>query len=234
MGIFCKKAGFNDLGLKGDCHCHLLPGVDDGARSMDDAVAALSAMVEAGIESVVLTPHFHPGINSEISEAMLQKRYQEFLKELPENLKEKMKFSLGAEYMVVDDFEKRDMKSLLQFEEGKVLIEMSYLFGSLNMEETIFAIRSEGLQPVIAHPERYLYLSDKLERLERYHDMGAAFQLDLLSLPGSYGRESVKIMEWLFKKGWYTYFGTDAHNQAHFVAIRDMHFKTRYLKFITI
>lgn len=220
LGWLKHKSDFCQVEFTADCHCHLLPGVDDGVGAFDEAVECLRLLRSSGVESVVLTPHINPDVYPLNTEEFLRERYDEFVGRLPEDLlcpSESpdgcsLKISLGAEYMVVPGFEKRDMTSLLQFLPGKVLIEMSYLFVSPNMEQVLFEISLSGLTPVIAHPERYLYLADHLGTFERWHDMGAEFQMNLLSLSGAYGRSSLRILRYLHDRGWYSSTGSDAHS----------------------
>ncbi|MCQ2181827.1 MAG: hypothetical protein MJY89_00245 [Bacteroidales bacterium] len=223
------KATFRQLGFTSDCHCHLLPGVDDGVKSFEESVEALRRMHAMGIGSAVLTPHVNPDIFPGNTEDFLRSRFSEFVAALPDDIRSSMLLTLGAEYMVTPGFEDRDTSELLQFQPGKVLIEMSYLFPSGNMEQTLFALSMAGLRPVIAHPERYLYYADKLEKFERFHDMGAEFQMNLLSLGGAYGKGSMRILRFLHEKGWYAYRGTDAHGAGTLEDISGMRFSAELL-----
>lgn len=229
MLFFNKKHSFEELNFRKDCHCHLLPGVDDGIKTLDDSVKVLESMIESGIQDVVLTPHIYKELFPNNTEASLRVNFENFMNFLPISLKGKIRISLGGEYMVEEGFEHRNPKDFLQFEPGKVLIEMSYFYISHNIEESIFAVSMAGLTPVIAHPERYLYLSRSLETFERYHDMGAEFQLNLLSLSGCYGPESVRILDYLLKKGHYSYMGTDTHSVSHFNNITEIKFSEKLL-----
>ncbi|MDO4949744.1 MAG: hypothetical protein Q4E55_06210, partial [Bacteroidales bacterium] len=120
-------------------------------------------------------------------------------------------------------------EELLQMEPGKVLIEMSYYYISPIIEKAIFNLMMAGITPIIAHPERYVYLADSLSSFDRYHDMGATFQLNLLSLSGVYGPASMRILDYIKRKGWYSYLGSDAHSLHHFESITSMRFPKRYL-----
>ncbi len=224
-----KEACFTNLSFSKDYHCHLLPGVDDGVDDMNVSVQILQRMKDVGITDVVLTPHMNPEIYPSNTEGFIRGRFQKFLSELPSTLSHALQISLAGEYMVVDGFEHRNPEELLQIESGKVLIEMSYYYGSRTMEETIFNLMMAGIQPVIAHPERYLYLADELSVFDRYHDMGATFQLNLLSLSGAYGPASVRILSYIKQKGWYSYRGSDTHTLHHFNTISNMSFPQKLL-----
>lgn len=225
-----KKASFEQLGLSSDCHCHLLPGVDDGAGSLGEACEVLSEMLRMGIRSVVLTPHLNPEVYPGNDESMIRERYREFLSGLPEDISSGMDMSLGAEYMVTDGFEDRDPSELIEFQRGKILMEMSYMYPSANMEKAVFNIVMSGRVPVIAHPERYLYYAGRMERFEKLHDMGAEFQMNVISLSGAYGAGSMSILKFLLKKGWYSYVATDTHNPETLTRIRQMRFDSSLLE----
>lgn len=229
MLFFKKKHSFEELNFRKDCHCHLLPGVDDGIKTLEDSVRVLESMVESGIREVILTPHIYKELFPNNTEASLRDSFEKFMNSLPVSLRGKIRITLGGEYMVDEGFENRNPKSFLQFEQGKVLMEMSYFFISHNMEEAIFAVSMAGLTPVIAHPERYLYLSRSLETFDRYHDMGAEFQMNILSLSGCYGPESVRILDYLLKKELYSYMGTDTHSVSHFNNITEIKFGEKFL-----
>ena len=232
MGLFDifrkKPACFSDLKLTSDWHCHVLAGVDDGVKEIAESVSILQSMKESGMRKVMLTPHMNPEIFPDNTEDSLKARFAGFMESLPDDLKSGLDISLAAEYMVIDGFDSRNPSELLQVDKGKVLIEMSYYYPSQNMEDSIFNLTSAGITPVIAHPERYLYLADNLKVFERYHDMGAEFQCNLLSLKGVYGPASVKILEFIMGKGWYAYTGSDTHTKNHFASIRRMEFNKDY------
>lgn len=222
------QSSFGDLSLTTDWHCHILPGVDDGVKLHEHAETILNGMREHGVRRVVLTPHINPEMFPQNNESFLKDRFHEFTAQLPDSCIDGLSLELAAEYMVVDGFEKRDPEQLLQIEKGHVLVEMSYMFPSPNMEQVLFGLSRHGLVPVIAHPERYSYLDGRFQTLERYHDMGAVFQLNLLSLSGVYGKSSIRILDYLLDRGWYSYCGTDTHTCNHFKRVTRMGFRKRY------
>ena len=195
-----------------DIHNHLLPGLDDGFQKEESSLAAIAKMASEGCKELVFTPHMNPDVYPGVSEADFRKAYDAFVVKIPGELC--VRTQLGAEYMVVKDFEKRvenHPETLLTFDDGSILIEMSYYFRSQNLEETVFQLGLAGLRPIIAHPERYNYMAGCLKDFDRLHEMGCRFQLNLLSLTGVYGPSSVKIARYLAKKGWYSFAATDLH-----------------------
>jgi len=237
MGLFDflrkKPATFGSLELTSDWHCHVLAGVDDGVGEIEESISILKSMKESGMTKVVLTPHLNPEIFPDNTEDSLRERFQWFVNALPADVRSGLELTLAAEYMVTEGFDQRNPDELLQIDNDKVLIEMSYYFPSQNMENAIFNLTSAGITPVIAHPERYLYYANSLPVFERYHDMGAQFQCNLLSLKGVYGPASIKILEYIMKNGWYAYMGSDTHASRHFESIRGMEFNSAYPSLLT-
>jgi tyrosine-protein phosphatase YwqE len=117
--------------------------------------------------------------------------------------------------MVVKDFERRvtdHADELLTYPDGSILIEMSYMYRSRNFEDVIFELGMVGITPIVAHPERYLYMADQLGDFDHWVDMGAKLQMNYLSLTGQYGEASLKILRHLLKHGLYSFVATDLHS----------------------
>ena len=194
-----------------DIHNHLLPGVDDGFRTAEDSLEAISRLSSLGCRELVLTPHMNPDVYPDKSEADFKQKYEELKRRIPEEWG--VKTSLAAEYMIVKDFEQRASDpELLTYEDGSILVEMSYYYRSFNLEKTIFELNMAGKKPILAHPERYIYMLENIEDFSRLRDMGCRFQLNYLSLTGAYGPESMEILTYLLKKGWYDFTSTDLHS----------------------
>lgn len=196
-----------------DIHNHLLPGVDDGFRSPDDALEAIRRMSEAGCRELVFTPHLNPDVYPDTDEQTIRASYDEFSTRILSEWN--IRTSLAAEYMVVDGFEQRvseSADSLLTYPDRSILIEMSYYYSSPNLRQVIFELDMAGLKPILAHPERYLYMSGDLKQFDRIADTGCRFQMNLMSLTGKYGAESLKILHYLLGRGMYSFVATDLHS----------------------
>ena len=198
--------------LSRDVHNHLLPGVDDGFRKEEDSLKAIGKMAAAGCRDLIFTPHMNPDVYPEESETHFREVYDSFIRKIPAEWG--VTTHLAAEYMVVNDFERRaaeETDSLLTWPDGSILVEMSYFFRSKNFEQALFELGLAGLKPVVAHPERYLYMVDSMKDFEKWYDMGCRFQFNFLSLTGKYGKESIKIMEHLFDEKMYDFVSSDLH-----------------------
>lgn len=196
-----------------DCHTHILPAIDDGIRTNDEALKALAYYEELGVSTVVLTPHIME-VYPDNSAAMLRAKFEEFKREYKGNIT----LSLGAEYMLDSSFYSHlESGDLLPIFEDHLLVEMSYVAASMNLEQTVESVISKGYFVILAHPERYLYLTKP--EYKRLKDMGVLFQLNLPSLLGGYGSAVRERSEWLIKNGLYDFIGSDIHSQSYISGI---------------
>ena len=219
-----------------DIHNHLLPGVDDGFRNPEDSIQAIRTMVEHGVSEIVFTPHMNPDVYPNESESHFREVFASFLPQVTSAISlQPSAIHLAAEYMVVKDFEHRvadHADELLTYPDGSILIEMSYLYRSRNFEDAIFELGMAGLKPIVAHPERYLYMVDSLRDYERWIDMGASLQLNYLSLTGQYGEASVKIMRHLLEHNMYSHVATDLHSLSQLNRLLTTKIDSKLLKLV--
>lgn len=198
--------------LSRDIHNHLLPGVDDGFQNPQDSVKALTLMAESGCREFVFTPHMNPDVYPDVTEERHREVYASFREMIPSTLG--ITTALAAEYMIVNGFEARVTSradELLTYPDGSILVEMSYYFRSQNLEQTLFELNMAGIRPVLAHPERYLYMADRLSDFDKLADMGCRFQLNMMSLTGAYGPNSIRILDYLLGRKMYSFMATDLH-----------------------
>ena len=202
-----------------DIHSHILPGVDDGFQRTDDSVEALRRLSEIGMKEVILTPHMHPGVFNELSEQDIKNAYARFQSRIPKDIT--IKTSLAAEYMIEAGFEDRaEDPDLLTFKDDRILVEMSYMYKSKNMRSVLFHLAMSGKKPILAHPERYTYMLDYLKDFDAIVDNGCSLQLNMMSLTGLYGPDSMKILKYLLTRGLYKYVGTDLHSLSQLEVLR--------------
>lgn len=219
FSTFIKKPKKHDLSwLAVDIHSHLLPGIDDGARHLGEAVTYIRALRELGISSFYATPHVfmevYPNTTSTIISA-----HQKLVSELRRNQLPVQLFA-AAEYMANGDFEAIYTQENLLCLPGKhVLIEMSYLVESWDIQRYIFELQIRGYTPIFAHPERYIYYHDRPERYHQLKDQGCLFQVNLLSAAGYYGSRVKHAALSLIKWGMVDFAGTDLHHERHLAAL---------------
>ena len=193
-----------------DHHSHILPGVDDGVKKMEVSLKILERYEQLGIAEVWCTPHIMEDIPN--TTAGLQARFAE----LCEAYQGPIKLNLAAEYMMDALFEERlEQGDLLKLghENNRVLVETSYFTPPMDMDKILRRIKQKGLYPVLAHPERYVYMNK--ERYTALKDDGIVFQLNLSSLAGAYGSEAKDKALWILKKNYYNLIGSDLHSMRN-------------------
>jgi tyrosine-protein phosphatase YwqE len=193
-----------------DHHSHILPGVDDGVKKMEVSLKILERYEQLGIAEVWCTPHIMEDIPN--TTEGLQARFAE----LCEAYQGPIKLNLAAEYMMDALFEERlEQGDLLKLghENNQVLVETSYFTPPMDMDKILRRIKQKGLYPVLAHPERYVYMNK--ERYTALKDDGIVFQLNLSSLAGAYGSEAKDKALWILKKNYYNLIGSDLHSMRN-------------------
>ena len=208
MWLFKSEIAFARTGLlEGfrEYHCHLLPGVDDGVKKMEDTLAILTQWESLGVQEVWFTPHVMEDIPNTPED--LQKRFGEVL----EAYKGSIRLHLAAENMLDNLFPERlEKRELLPLLDNHLLVETSYFNPPLRMAETMEEIKKAGYRPVLAHPERYRYMD--MADYRKWKARGVMFQLNFPSLVGAYGPEVQHKAQSLLKRGMYDLAGSDTHS----------------------
>jgi len=213
LQIFSKKQFLKDL-LEDfvDIHNHILPGIDDGAKTIQESLELLKNMEALGVKQFIPTPHimqdFYPNTDESIGNA-----YELLLGSLNKKTLNKITINPAAEYMLDGNFESLlNEGQLFTLKHNYVLVEMSYFQPPINLEELIFKIKLNGYIPVLAHPERYAYYHNNLDYYARLKHLGCLFQINLLSLSEYYGTSVQKTAKYLLNENLIDFAGTDAHN----------------------
>lgn len=194
-----------------DIHCHILPGIDDGAATPEQSLELLEKYASMGINDFIATPHimidYYP--NNEKTIAAAYKKLDAL------NLRSKIPgliINLSAEYMIDSHFEELlANRKIVPLKYRYVLVELSYLQPPLNLTSVIKKMRNAGYYVVLAHPERYNFYHDKKEYYHSLKQMGCFFQLNALSLSEYYGKSAHKMAKWLLENGLIDFLGTDTH-----------------------
>lgn len=199
-----------------DWHSHILPGVDDGIKTMDEALEVLRAYEKLGVRKVWLTPHIMEDYPN--SPADLRLRFEELKNVWTGNVE----INLAAENMLDSLFEERlEADDLLPIGDSgnHLLVETSYYTPPYGMDEMLEKIRQKGYFTILAHPERYRYM-DKAD-YRKYKDMGLLFQMNFASLVGGYGETAQKKAEWLLSEGMIDFTGSDIHRPKSTLGLID-------------
>lgn len=200
-----------------DWHCHVLPGVDDGIQCMEESLDVLRKYEELGIREVWLTPHIMEDILN-TTEA-LREQFEKLRTIYTGNLE----LQLASENMMDHTLHVRlAANDLLPLGPtgGCLLVETSYYTAPFRFYESLEQIADQGYQPVLAHPERYVYMEEN-----DYHQLkenGVLFQLNLLSLGGHYGKLCKQKAQRLLSLGFYDVAGSDLHSSDSIQLLTDL------------
>jgi protein-tyrosine phosphatase len=226
-----KKTNEPDLGfswLQADMHSHLIPGIDDGAPDMATSIELVKGLTELGYKKLVTTPHIlwdmYPNSAEKIASG-LEKLKQAVAAEGIE-----VELKAAAEYYIDEHFQSQleSKTPLLSIGGNMVLVEVSMITAPMDLQEVLFEMQIQNYQPVIAHPERYIYMSRKKEFFDMLKSSGCFFQLNLLALIGYYGVSVQELADYLLKKNYYDFAGTDLHHVKHLSLLQKLspaHFK---------
>lgn len=205
--------------VRTDMHSHLIPGIDDGAKTVEDSVALITELHRLGFRKLITTPHIMSDYfrnNPEIINAGLVK-----VREAIANAGIQMEIDAAAEYYVDDGFvTKLENEKLLTFGSNYLLFEVSYINCPDNIDEIIFRMQVQGYKPVMAHPERYPFWYQNFNRYKQFRDQGVLLQVNTNSLSGYYGMEARRTAEKMVDEGLVDLIGTDCHHLRHIEGLK--------------
>lgn len=198
-----------------DIHSHLLPGIDDGASTIEESANLINGLEEIGFKKFITTPHIMGEIWNNTSSGINEKLATTLSEIKVPNINNRLK--AAAEYMMDGEFTELFKKEkLLCLKDNHVLVEMSYLNPPIQLYEILFELQVAGYQPILAHPERYLFYHEaSLANYRKLKNVGCQFQLNMLSTTGYYGERVAKTADLLLKNGLIDFIGSDVHHKRH-------------------
>ena len=198
-----------------DIHSHLLPGIDDGAKDLENSISLITKMHSYGIKNFITTPHVLGDVYPNSSKTIKGKL--ELVKdELIKQGFHDININAAAEYMMDEQFvERLKVNDILTLKDNYILVEMSYFNAPYNLYDVLFEIQLKGYKPVLAHPERYNFYHNDFQNFYKLKKAGCVFQLNLLSLTEQYGKGVQKTAHKLLKENMYDFVGTDTHHHNH-------------------
>lgn len=206
-----------------DMHSHILPGIDDGSKDIDSSIVFIKGLSELGINKFICTPHIFTEVYPNSKETIFP-----VLNQVRSALKSQqvdVQVEAAAEYMMDLDFiELLKKDEILPLHGKNVLVEMSYQVETRNVDQFIFDLNIKGYQPVLAHPERYIYYHNNFEQYRKMKELGCILQVNMLSLAGYYGRAVKQVAISLLKERLIDVVGTDLHHIKH------LEYITRFVK----
>jgi len=234
MFSFFQKKEFLVDHLHGlvDIHNHILPGIDDGAKTTEDSVALLNGFSEFGMTSFICTPHIMHNMYDNTPKT-IKKAFDELSEELDEKgLTANINIDYSAEHMIDDNFESiLERQAVMPLRKDYLLIEMSYLQPSFNFDIAVEKIAKHKYFPILAHPERYMYFHGKYGKYPSMKSNGIMFQLNLLSLTSdAYGAGVQKIAEKLLNDDLIDFVGTDVHNKRQLELLKEIKISKKKLE----
>lgn len=207
--------------LQVDIHSHLIPGIDDGVRTPEEALRIIVAFQKLGYTKLITTPHVMSDAYRNTAESIRRAHGElvQFLASQGVN----MTIEAAAEYYL--DTGLTDMiennEPLLTFGKNYLLFETNFLNEPLDLKEFVFLATTRGYKLVLAHPERYIYLQSNMAKAEDLLNRGVLFQVNISSLTGYYSRAAQSTAHRLIDQGWVHFLGSDCHSQKHLQQVGD-------------
>lgn len=221
FGLFNKKKVDQtrtfDLSTIGvDMHSHVLPGIDDGAQTVEDSVVLIKAMIDLGIKKIIATPHimvdYYRNTAETINSAL------QILKGELEKQHIEIEITAAAEHLLDEGFEVLlEENRVMHMKDNYVLFEMSFIDIHPNLIPLIQKMREKGYEPILAHPERYPYLT--IEKCREIKSYGCNLQMNTISLTGYYGAKTKEIAEALVDHSLVDFISSDMHHVRHAAAL---------------
>lgn len=198
-----------------DIHSHLIPGIDDGVKTLEEAKQVIEVLASVGYRKLITTPHIISDIYRNTPEVIMNGRDQLRAYLQAENID--VSIEAAAEYYLDESLLQRleRNESLLTFGGKYLLFETNFVTEPLILKQFIFIASTKGYKPVLAHPERYLYLHDHPEKIEDLRHRGVMFQINLSSLTGFYSKAAQRLANQLIEKRYIEWLGTDCHHLSH-------------------
>ena len=196
-----------------DTHSHILFNIDDGSNNIEESIAILKEMAEVGFKHVILTPHYIEGTEYSVTNeekdirfALLEKRIKE------ENLD--ITIHLGNEIFLHNNLMAsiEGAKCYGLNKSNYLLVELPFHNQIRGLIDILYEFKVKGYTPIIAHPERYTYLQDNPDLVDKLKEEGTLFQCNYSSILGYYRKDAERLMKYMLKKHYVDYLGTDIHH----------------------
>jgi protein-tyrosine phosphatase len=197
-----------------DIHSHILYGIDDGSRSLDESINIIKNMKNIGFNDIIITPHYIEGTSYNCNN-FGKKILFNYLKEKVSEAGIDINLYLGNEIFVFDKIKEfLENGEIFALNDSKyLLIETPMQQEVANLDEYLFKLISHGYKVILAHPERYSYFQDDPSKIKKYIDMGVLFQSNYASITGRYGNHAMKTLKYFLKNNYITFLASDIHHE---------------------
>ncbi len=199
-----------------DMHSHLIPAIDDGSKSMEDTIAMLHEFATLGYTTVITTPHIMGDAYRNTPQIILDGLALVRAEAQKHQAIKHLRLEAAAEYYFDSDFEhKLHNEKLLTISDNYVLFELSYINEPEGVNKLVYDMQMKGYKPILAHPERYPYWHNNIDKYEELSERGVYLQVNANSLAGHYGPPMKTVAEKLIARNLIRFIGTDCHKYEH-------------------
>lgn len=206
--------------LKTDMHSHLIPGIDDGAQTMEQSITLIKKLMELGYTKIITTPHIMADYYRNTPDIILSGLDNVRAELQAQSIA--IEIEAAAEYYLDETFEnKLNTGNILSFSDNYLLFELSFVNPPNNIENIIKKMNDKGYKPILAHPERYGYFKNGLDDYYRIKEYGCYFQLNTISLIGYYDKNSQRVAKELLNNNMIDFLGSDMHHTKHASALKE-------------
>lgn len=197
-----------------DIHSHILYGIDDGSRSLEESINIIKNMKNIGFNDIIITPHYIEGTSYNCNN-FGKKILFNYLKEKVSEAGIDINLYLGNEIFIFDKIKEfLENNEIFALNDSKyLLIETPMQQEVANLDEYLFKLISHGYKVILAHPERYSYFQDDPSKIKKYIDMGVLFQSNYASITGRYGNHAIKTLKYFLKNNYITFLASDIHHE---------------------
>ena len=219
LSLFKSKPKLAELIPSGyvDIHSHILPGIDDGTKTLEDTEFLLEEMKQLGFTKVITTPHTMSTVWENTPETI-----KNALTKVESKLTLPFEIQAASEYLLDESvINKAKNGELLTLKGNFALVELSYLNAPIQLYDFLYQLQLAGYHVVLAHPERYSYFHSNKKEYQKLKKAGCLFQLNLLSTVGYYGKDVAETAKYLLKKDLYDFTGSDIHHKNHIKAFQN-------------
>jgi len=221
FGFFKRKKvvpEFNFSNIGTDMHSHIIPGIDDGAQTLTDALILAKKFKALGFKKLIATPHVMADYFRNTPYTI--NRGLEILRKGIQEIHLDLEVDAAAEYYLDETLEKKiKEKDVLTFGSNYLLFELSYVTAPQNLVDLINLMQDAGFKPVLAHPERYPYFYNSFESYLQIKETGCLLQMNSIALTGYYGSGAKKVAEEMVEKDLVDFIGSDMHHPKHAAAL---------------
>jgi protein-tyrosine phosphatase len=231
FGFFKKKKvepefDFSRIGV--DVHSHIIPGIDDGAQTLNDSILLAEKFKSLGFKKLIATPHIMADYFRNTPDTIF--RALDILRKGLQDMQIDLEVDAAAEYYLDETLEKKiKQKEVLTLDNQQLLFELSYINPPHNLFDFIKLIQDSGYKPVLAHPERYSFYHGSIEYYQQIRETGCLLQLNSISLAGYYGQSVKKAAEELVDNFLVDFVGSDMHHLKHAAALKSS-LETSYMQ----